>query len=448
MPQSGREIGRSVARVVLFIPWGGGVCRYLVKGSDSILNRTAPASSAYDPSRLPASITAQDSFLDLLIETLQALDRPVRGQFLQRFFKSIAQVELPEAVTLDIWEQILHRRTELSENLGKPISLKTAIVDVLASTNFLRTPVLMEYEDLKKLQVNAATDALTGLYNRRLFEEYFVKELNRAKRYTQHMALVMMDLHKFKEVNDRFGHLQGDQALQLAAATLRKTLRTSDYAFRIGGDEFALLLLQCDPEQATTLSRRLRVNYEGAIAPMKIDAPLALDFGVSIFPEDGENKESLIRVADERLYEFKNANRAPAPTANSRVISMETPAPREAPQTQAQIPPMNKAAAAFVAAASPVAARSTAERRKWERVSLVGTRAYAVLQEASEKTARVLDLSYGGVALQFDKGQEAPQDFHAVLHVPILPPVRVSLKKTYVYSVDENGTRIGCAFVS
>lgn len=390
-------------------------------------------------------MTAEDSFLDLLIETLQALDRPVRGQFLQRFFKSIAQVDLQENVTLELWEQILLRRHELSENLGRPISLKTAIVDVLASTNFLRTPVLMEYEDLKKLQVNAATDALTGLYNRRLFEEYFAKELNRAKRYNQHMALVMMDLHKFKEVNDRFGHLQGDQALQLAAATLRKTLRTSDYAFRIGGDEFALLLLQCDPEQASTLSRRLRANYETAIAAMKLETPLGLDYGISNFPEDGENKEALVRVADERLYEFKNANRAPA--TPSRVIPMETPVAREVPATApAFSAPLSSMAVAAAAAASslPIGA----DRRKWERVSLAGTRAYAVLNEVGEKTARVLDLSYGGVCLQFGAGEATPQSFNAVLHVPILPPVRVSLKKTYVHAADEAGTRIGCAFVS
>ena len=79
---------------------------------------------------------------------------------------------------------------------------------------------------------------------------------------------------------------------------------------------------------------------------------------------------------------------------------------------------------------------------------MVGTRAYAVLHENSDKTARVLDLSYGGVGLQFGPGEEAPQHFDAVLHVPILPPVRVSLIKTYVHSADESGTRIGCAFVS
>ena len=112
------------------------------------------------------------------------------------------------------------RRRELAENLGKRVSLKTAMVDVLASTNFLRVPILMEYDEFKKLQINAATDALTGLYNRRLFDEYCDKELNRAKRYGHQLAIVILDLHKLKEVNDRHGHLQGDQVLQLAATTL------------------------------------------------------------------------------------------------------------------------------------------------------------------------------------------------------------------------------------
>ena len=99
----------------------------------------------------------------------------------------------------------------------------------------------MEYEELRKLQINAATDPLTGLYNRRFFDDFFDKELNRSVRYTHRLALVVFDLHRFKEVNDRYGHPQGDLLLQMAASTLRKSLRTSDYAFRIGGDEFALL---------------------------------------------------------------------------------------------------------------------------------------------------------------------------------------------------------------
>ena len=175
------------------------------------------------------------------------------------------------------------------------------------------------------------------------------------------------------------------------------------------------------------------------------DAPLALDFGISLYPEDGENKESLIRIADERLYEFKKASRTDE-AAPSRVIPMEPAMGRDAEQAPAQ--PAAPAKARAATAAATAAVKVGAERRKWERVSMVGTRAYAVIHDAGDRTARVLDLSYGGVGLHFGIGEEAPKSFDVVLHVPILPPVRVSLSRTYVHSADEAGTRIGCSFVS
>jgi diguanylate cyclase (GGDEF)-like protein len=403
--------------------------------------------------------SAEDSFLDLLIETLESVDRPVRGQFLQKFFKSMAQVELTDTLSLECWEQILARRQELAGSLGRPLSLKTIMVDVLAGMNHLRMPILMEYEELKKLQINAATDALTGLYNRRLFEEYFAKELNRSKRYGQHLALVLMDLHRFKDVNDRYGHLAGDQALQAAASTLRKTLRTSDYAFRIGGDEFALLLPQADPEQASALARRLRASYEATTLPMQLELPLALDFGVAVFPEDADQKDSLVRLADERLYQLKNATRNPAPRvvemepapsplrAAAEVLARATPTPEPLPARTPAPAPRVAAAAAGASAPQPAAAASWSEARKWERVSLVGTRAYAVLSNEPNRNARVVDLSYGGVALHIESQNNIPVNFQAVLHVPILPPVKVNLRKVYEQN-DGTTQRIGCSFVS
>jgi hypothetical protein len=88
------------------------------------------------------------------------------------------------------------------------------------------------------------------------------------------------------------------------------------------------------------------------------------------------------------------------------------------------------------------------EHRKWERVSLAGTKAYALLSEAEQKTAKVIDLSYGGVALQLDKPEDLPNQFSAVLHVPILPPVRVVLRKAYMLRSGGERSRIGCVFVS
>ena len=85
------------------------------------------------------------------METLDGLDESVRGQFLRQFFRTIAQIDFTDAQSNDYWERILLRRRELAENLGKRVSLKTALVDVLASTNFLRVPILMEYDGLRRL---------------------------------------------------------------------------------------------------------------------------------------------------------------------------------------------------------------------------------------------------------------------------------------------------------
>ena len=263
----------------------------------------------------PPRMSTEEAFLEMLTDTLETMERPVRGQFLQRFFRIIAHVDLTETQGLDLWEQALARKRDLSESIGKKVSLQAALVDVLASSNLMRLPILMEYEELRKLQINAATDPLTGLYNRRFFDDYFEKELNRSIRYSHRLALVVFDLHRFKEVNDRYGHPQGDVLLQMAAATLRKSLRTSDYAFRIGGDEFALLLPQTDTEQAAALSRRVRTAYASAIEPLQLGVSLALDYGLAVYPDDGELEEVLIRVADERLYQLKNGGRSSVPTA-------------------------------------------------------------------------------------------------------------------------------------
>lgn len=414
-----------------------------------------------DPSQPQPS--AEDSFLDLLVETLEGVDETVRGQFLRQFFRTIAQIDLTDALSNEYWGRILLRQAELAESLKKKVSLKTAMVDVLASTSFLRVPILMEYDDFKKLQINAATDSLTGLYNRRLFDEYFDKELNRAKRYGQHLAVVILDLHKLKEVNDQAGHLQGDQILQLAAATLRKTLRASDFAFRIGGDEFALLLPQTDPEQAVTLCRRVRTQYEAEIAPLQLPNGVTIDFGIAVHPQDGDEKAALLSLADKRLYELKLVGRATPAQRRGQVEVPQQVIARTSPEAQAPAPETpHKAPGPRIVTTPP--ATSTAvphpsvdrapnppaysEQRKWERVSLAGTKAYAVLGDAAQRHLKVIDLSYGGVAMMMDSPEDFPDQFNAILHVPILPPVRVVLRKAYARLAEGGRIRIGCAFVS
>jgi len=415
-----------------------------------------------DPVRPQQS--AEDSFLDLLVETLAGLDETVRGPFLQRFFKTSTQIDLTEAQSLDAWSKTLARQREFSEALGRRIALKTALVDVLGATHFMRVPVILEYDEYKKLQSYAASDGLTGLYNRRRFDETCDRELTRSKRYNQQLAVVMFDLRHLKEVNDQYGHPKGDEVLRLAANNLRNTLRASDFAFRIGGDEFALLLPQTDPEQAATLCRRVRSNFETEAVPLQIKIGVTLDFGIAVHPRDAETKEGLIDAADKQLYALRSK------TGSSRVIPMEAPAasrtaPREtqaaaapgftpagAPSTPVSPLGVSPAAAAASAAASASThttppPKPAANPRKWERVSLTGTKSYAVI-DGSLKTATVIDLSYGGVALLLDSSEDIPAQFTAVLHVPILPPLRVSLRKTYASTLEGGRVRLGCAFLA
>jgi diguanylate cyclase (GGDEF)-like protein len=443
------------------------------------------------PTRLPI----EDSYLELLAETLDGLDTGARGQFLQRYIRAITHLDLRETQCVQLWDETMTRRRELTDHMGRQVALKTALMDVLTSAGLFRVPIVLEYDELKILQVNAVTDPLTGLYNRRLFGEGFEKELNRARRYGLPLGLVMLDLHRFKEVNDKHGHPGGDEVLRAAATTLKKALRTSDSAFRIGGDEFAVLLPQTDADQALALSRRIETVFAETLQQLPISVTVSMDHGVATFPLDGEQADELIRVADERLYRLKHANHrklgsgetkaatapalgpsvssapvAPAPPIpQSRpVVSTPPSAPESAPRPASPIsiefhrpvekPEATMAASASTAEIAPAAPKSVApestsqpiytSQRKAERVSMTGTNAYAMLGEQNTRRARVVDLGFGGVAIELDKQESLPTSILAVLHVPILPPVRVSLKPIWSQLTKQGGYRIGCAFIS
>jgi diguanylate cyclase (GGDEF)-like protein len=417
-----------------------------------------------------------DAYFDLLIETLEGLEPVARAQFLRRFFQSLSHIDIPENQVVAVWEEVLARRAQLSERSDSLVSFQTALVDVLSATGRFRLPVVLEYEELKSLQRSAVTDPLTGLHNRRLFDETFDKELNRARRYAHPLSLVALDLHRFKEVNDKHGHPRGDEVLHAAATTLRKALRTSDSAFRTGGDEFALILPQTDAAQASALSRRIGIVFSELLRPLNLTISVSMDHGVATYPQDGDQRDTLIHLADERLYHFKHssarvaAEKAPepatpsvtdaAPSATARTpapaaMTLAEPTPQPAPAVPTVAPPspppeqpspLQASRPAFPTA--PEEQRIYAVPRKAERVSMFGTNAYAVLADQPAQRARVVDLGFGGVALDFPLRENLPETLLAVLHVPILPPVRVNLKRVWSKKLGEDTVRVGCCFIS
>lgn len=161
------------------------------------------------------------------------------------------------------------------------------------------------------LRRQSTVDELTGLYNRRYFDEALKREVFRAERKQTPFALVMVDLDHFKRMNDTHGHDAGDMVLKAAARCLQDGVRRSDLACRYGGEEMALLLVECDAESALRCADAIReaiaalaLEHRGARLPA-----ITASFGVASWPAHGANPEDLLKAADGALYASKHAGR-------------------------------------------------------------------------------------------------------------------------------------------
>jgi diguanylate cyclase (GGDEF)-like protein/putative nucleotidyltransferase with HDIG domain len=153
----------------------------------------------------------------------------------------------------------------------------------------------------------AQTDALTGLLNRRGFEERIGHELSRMRRTGGSVSLIIGDLDHFKTVNDRFGHHRGDEALQRFSEIAQSTTRGIDGAARIGGEEFALVLPDTDEHGAYLLAERLRRRVRDGLS--EFGSALSVSFGVATFPRHADDADDLLRCADQALYLAKRLGR-------------------------------------------------------------------------------------------------------------------------------------------
>lgn len=162
----------------------------------------------------------------------------------------------------------------------------------------------------EKLGLMATTDGLTGLSNHRAFQLGYDVMLDRAKRTTTPLCLLMGDLDHFKSINDSYGHPFGDHVLQKVSAVFADTVRTVDLAARYGGEEFALLLENCDAEGGHMLAERIREKIQN-LGLIFEDQPLTVTIstGIAVFPENGTEKPQLIERADRALYQAKRDGR-------------------------------------------------------------------------------------------------------------------------------------------
>jgi two-component system cell cycle response regulator len=168
--------------------------------------------------------------------------------------------------------------------------------------------VLSQQEHLEAL---AKTDELTGCLSRRFLMEQLASEVERATRYDRKLGVVMFDIDDFKNLNDTHGHAAGDEALRIAGAILRRTLRVSDFVGRYGGDEFLVVLPETGEEGTELLAERVRRGVSARTRSLRgARVRLSVSGGIAIYPDAGVSApEDLVERADQALYRAKSLGR-------------------------------------------------------------------------------------------------------------------------------------------
>jgi diguanylate cyclase (GGDEF)-like protein len=161
-------------------------------------------------------------------------------------------------------------------------------------------------EEVRRL---AITDALTGCYNRRFFDQIERRELQRHRRYGSPLSVMFVDVNRFKHLNDTLGHDAGDAALRAIGELLRRNLRGSDYVIRWGGDEF-LLLLTCTFAQAQHKAAELKEAFAADPATSALPGGVGLSAGAAQAAPDAQDLNDALRLADQRMYDDKFSARA------------------------------------------------------------------------------------------------------------------------------------------
>jgi diguanylate cyclase (GGDEF)-like protein len=179
-------------------------------------------------------------------------------------------------------------------------------IGTYASVAIERSQLYHKTEELKKISI---TDPLTGLLNRRYFQERMAEEIERSRRHHLPLSLIMLDIDNFKKLNDTYGHLSGDEVLKMTSRCLRTCIRTIDVAARYGGEEFTVILPQTAKADAITIAERIctevnRMDFPFETGDRRME--LSVSVGLASLPEDAETLDELIRNSDIALYTAKS----------------------------------------------------------------------------------------------------------------------------------------------
>ncbi|MHB8482869.1 MAG: diguanylate cyclase [Nitrospiria bacterium] len=205
---------------------------------------------------------------------------------------------------------ILNVADKSSEPFFTEKDLQVALtISGYASMAIERSEFYRRSEELRQISI---TDTLSGLLNRRYFQERLAEEMERSKRHKLPLSLIIMDIDNFKQFNDLHGHLAGDEAIRIVGRCLRNNIRTIDVAARYGGEEFTVILPQTGKADATQIAQRVCLEIgktECINEGVNRGAGITVSLGLATFPEDAESIEDLFKDADQALYMAKAAGK-------------------------------------------------------------------------------------------------------------------------------------------
>jgi diguanylate cyclase (GGDEF)-like protein/PAS domain S-box-containing protein len=209
-------------------------------------------------------------------------------------------------------------KTQIEEifepKLGKFLEITTSPIFDSSGKLIYTVHLTKDVSERKKMENNltqmATHDGLTGLPNRTLLNDRFVVAMAKAEREKKQLALMIMDLDKFKTINDTYGHATGDRLLKAVASRLKDIMRKSDTVARIGGDEFVVLLPEInDSQNATRAAGKILRSFAGPFLLDDVSVTVTASIGIAIWPEHGRDMESLLHNADSAMYIAKESGR-------------------------------------------------------------------------------------------------------------------------------------------
>lgn len=249
------------------------------------------------------SVMSRENFQGILqeqeeqLQRLALLNSTANQDDLEAIFNEFAARRAAIANTVKVYSPQLHAE--------QAIELQARMIEVLEE-HFSRVIRSFVENRIQSITERAEQDPVTTLRTRSAFDRRVRVEVERARRYQRELSIALLDVDRFKAVNDRLGHPVGDRVLLQVASILQSSLRISDATFRYGGDEFAAICPETSAAEMEILLERIEASFKEFSS--QLEPMTGISWGVASLPSDALEASELIRIADQRLYDRKKAH--------------------------------------------------------------------------------------------------------------------------------------------